>query len=316
MNYREIVRHVHWTRVDSAFEADLQYHHAARALFPQTYQGMVGFRLSWFLHVNPDTQFPRYIKTTDLQIRTGMLIGPIEDKHAANRLIELIESCFDLCRYYSILVQYPNAKACAYKEMGKCPAPCDGSISIEQYRRMIQWSAQVLADPAEYIREQTRRMQTAASELRFEVASKIKAYIDELSLLGKGPFRYAARLQDFQYLCFQYGPKPGTVKVFLILKGQIEQILCVIDEMFKPSDVMRIALTRSAEQSGDMEMPDVERIGIVANHLFTAKNVHGVFLSLAKVDEKSIAKAYRDLQKQAIVGESEDEGIVKELQAL
>ena len=133
-----------------------------------------------------ETHFPRYVKTTDLTIRTGELIGPIEDKHAANRLIELVESCFDLCRYYNILVESPNGKACAYKEMGKCPAPCDGSISIEQYRRMIEWSAKVLADPAEYIREQTRRMQSAAAELRFETASKIKAYIDELSQLAKG----------------------------------------------------------------------------------------------------------------------------------
>ena len=316
VNYREIVRNVHWTRVDSAFEADVQYHDVARQLFPQTYQGMVGFRPAWFLHVNPDANFPRYIKTTDLMIRTGQLLGPIEDKHAANRLIELIESCFDLCRYYNILIESPNGKACAYKEMGKCPAPCDGSISIPQYRRMIEWSAKVLADPAEYIRQQTHRMQTAARELRFEQASKIKAYIDELSQLGKGSYRHVGRLQEFQHLCFQHGPKVGTVKVFLILRGQIEQVICLVNDAFKPADVMRIALTSAAEKTNEMDLPAVERIGIVSNHLFTAKNLHGVFLPLAKLDEKSIAKAYRDLQKQAVDDESEDEGIIKELQAL
>jgi excinuclease UvrABC nuclease subunit len=316
VNYREIVRNIRWTRVDSAFEADLCYFEAARLVFPHSYQGMVGFRPAWFLHVNPDTNFPRYLKTTDLLIRTGQLIGPIEDKHAANRLIEIAESCFDLCRYYTILVEAPHGKACAYKEMGRCPAPCDGSISIQQYRRMIQWSAEVLPDPAAYIREQTRRMQQAAAELRFETAAKIKAYIDELSQLGKGPYRQMGRLADFELLSFQRGPKPGSMKVFLILQGMISPVLGVIGETFKPAEVMRVALETAANAKKDLDQPGVERIGIVAHHLFSAKNTHGVFLRLSHIDEKAIAKAYRDLQKQAVAEENDEEGIVKELQVL
>jgi excinuclease UvrABC nuclease subunit len=313
VNYREIVRQIHWTRVDSAFEADVCYYEAARQLFPQSYRGMVGFRPAWFVHVNPDTPFPRYTKTTELTIGTGQLLGPIEDKHASNRLIELIESCFDLCRYYNILVESPRGKACAYKEMGKCPAPCDGSISIEQYRRMIEWSAAVVADPAEYLREQTRRMQAAAAEQRFEIAGKIKAYIDELSQLGKGSFRYLGRLGEFVYLCFQRGPKAGSMKVFLITPGEIEQMLCVTGEGFKAADVLRVALARAAEPMVPVDAAGAERIGVVAHHLFSAKNTQGVFLPLGKVDEKSILKAYRDLQKQVVVEEVEEEGIVKEL---
>ena len=316
VNYRDIVRHVHWTRVDSAFEADACYYEAARRLFPDSYQGMVGFRPAWFIHVNPDASFPRYTKTIDLLIRTGVLIGPIEDKHAAARLIELIESCFDLCRYYNILIEAPNGKACAYKEMGKCPAPCDGSISLPQYRRLIEWSARVVTEPADYIREQTRRMQQAAAELRFETAAKIKAYIEELSQLGKGPFRHAGRLQDFQYLCLQRGPQAGTMKVFLLTPGQIQMILCVLNENFKPSEVMRLALSGAADQTTELDPSGVERIGIISHHLFSAKATHGVFLPLATLDEKSIAKAYRDLQKQPAAEETEGEGIVKELQAL
>jgi excinuclease UvrABC nuclease subunit len=199
--------------------------------------------------------------------------------------------------------------------MGKCPAPCDGSISIEQYRRMIEWSAAVLPAPAEYIREQTRRMQQAAGELRFETASKIKAYIDELSQLGKGPYRHVMRLTEFAYLSFQRGPKPGSMKIFLITGRSIAIISCVIHENFKASEVMRLALTTAAERVEELDQPGVERIGIVAHHLFSAKNTHGVFLPLAKIDEKLIAKAYRDLQKQAVVEESDEEGIVKELQS-
>jgi len=76
-------------------------------------------------------------------------------------LIEIAEDAFDLCRYYNVLVEAPGARACAYKEMGKCPAPCDGSISMEQYRGMVEWSAQGMVDPATLVRDHTRRMQQA-----------------------------------------------------------------------------------------------------------------------------------------------------------
>src|SRR3954464_8204700 len=88
VDYRDLVRRVSWRRVDSAFEADWVYYEAARRVFPRTYQGMVGFRPAWFVHVNPEARFPRYTKTTDLTIKSGLLIGPVEDKHAAARLMQ------------------------------------------------------------------------------------------------------------------------------------------------------------------------------------------------------------------------------------
>jgi excinuclease UvrABC nuclease subunit len=314
--YRDLVRSVSWTRVDSAFEADLLYHDIARQTFPESYQGMLGFRPAWFVHLNPATAFPRYLKTTDLSIRTGTLVGPIEDKHAAARLIQLVEDCFDLCRYYNILVESPNALACAYKEMGKCPAPCDGSISMDQYRVLIQLSLKVLLDPADYVREQERRMGQAAAELRFEIAAKIKTYIEQLSQLGRGPFRFAWALAGFQFLSLQRGPGVGKVKVFLVTPGQVECLCGLLGDKFKAADVLRLALETAADRPTRPDAPGIERIGIVAHHLFAAKNTSGIFLPLATIDEKAILKAYRDLQKQATPEDGDEEGIVRELQSM
>jgi len=224
VNYRDLVRHIHWRRVDSAFEADWIYYEIARRIFPDTYRGMVGFRPAWFVHVNPAADFPRYTKTIDLAGKSGLLLGPVEDKHAAARLIELLEDAFDLCRYYNILMQAPHGKACAYKEMGKCPAPCDGSISMEQYRAMISRSAAAAVDATQIIHEAQTRMAAAAKELHFEVAGKNKAFIDKLAELGKGPFRYLRELHDFQWISLQRGPRAKTAKVFLICQGRVEAL--------------------------------------------------------------------------------------------
>lgn len=320
VDYRQLVRRVRWRRVDSAFEADWIYFEVARQVFPQSYQGMVGFRPAWFLHVDPDAPFPRYGKTIDLSPRTGEFLGPIEDKHAAGRLIEMVEDAFDLCRYYNVLTESPHGRACAYKEMGKCPAPCDGGISMEQYRRLVDYSLRALIDPAEMVREQTRRMQSAAAELRFELAAKIKAYIDLLNQFGKGPFRYMSRLRDFAWLAFQHGPRParGDAKIFLITPGRVEPILCICAEPVRPSEILRAALIAADEQEDEpFDLIGAQRIGIVSQHLFSPKSTHGAFLRMAEIDEKSIAKACRDLRKQSVSEEeSEGEGVMKELQSL
>ncbi len=317
VNYRQIVRRISWRRVDSAFEADVVYLAVARQFFPKTYAGMTGLRPAWFVHVDPQADFPRYIRTIDLAHTEGTYLGPLEDKNDAQKLIEQIEDWFDLCRYYHILVEYPHGKACAYKEMGKCPAPCDGSISIEQYRRLIEWSLATLVNPDEMIRAQQDRMQLAAKELRFEAAAKIKAYIDSLSQLGKGPFRHVRRLQDFQFLTLQRGPRDRTAKAFLITPGRVEEIAGLISEPVRPAELLRVAFTLAHERAAaPIDPAGAERIGIVAHHLFLAKSTHGVFLPLDKIDEDAVTKAYRDLLKQKPTETAEGEGVLKELQAL
>lgn len=316
VNYRELVRRVYWTRVDSAFEADLVYLDAARAIFPQTYRGLMGIEPAWFVHVDPEQRFPRYTKTIDLD-KKGILIGPIQDKHAAARFVQLIEDAFDLCRYYNVLTQAPHGRACAYKEMGKCPAPCDGSISMEQYRQMVRWSAEVAVDPAPYLREHEERMQAAAMDLNFEAAARIKQYIDQVAQFGKGPFKFARRLEDFRFLSVQPGPSAGLCKLFLITPGSVQLTACLVGPPISASYLLRQVLQVAQATPGDTTPQGVQRLGIVADHLLRPRKSGGIFLPLDHLDDRSLARAYRDLQKQKAAPEdSDDEGVVKELQQI
>lgn len=323
VDYRQIVRKVHWRRVYSTFEADAVYLEAARQFFPQTYRGMTGFQPAWFLHVDPDAPFPRYTRTIDLEIDSGQLIGPIEDRQSASHLIEEVADWFDLCRYYNILTQSPHGAPCAYKEMGKCPAPCDGSISMDHYRMLVEWSAQSLVAPETLLQDAARRMKQAAAALSFESAAKIKQYADSLGQLGQGPYRHVRRFRDFKFLSIQRGPRQNTAKAFLITPGQIEEVACLIDVPKIPAELMRYVLSLGADRTIDSLDPiGAERVGLVAHHLFqSAKSAQGVFLPLDSIDEKSIIRAFRDVQKQKLDEPTENEaeyseGVMKEIEAL
>ncbi len=316
VNYRELVRRVHWVRVNNTFESDWVYLEAARLCFPAQYEKLLGFRPAWFIHVNSEAEFPRYTKTTDLSLKAGQYFGPMEDKSVASRLIEMLEDAFDLCRYYNILVQSPKGLPCAYKEMGKCPAPCDGSISSEQYRRLIEWSMRAITDPAELIREHTARMKSAAADLRFETAGKIKQYIDELAAMHRGPMQFVGRLADFAFVSLQHSQNERSAEVFLISSGAIEQIATILSEAGVCDELMATIFRRAeAFTTVAIERSAQERIAVVSAQLFATKKSRGAFVRLGELNETTLVKAYSELQKQTQTEtDANEEGIVKELQ--
>jgi hypothetical protein len=307
VNWAELVRGVRWAAVDSEFEADWVYLRAARRFFPAIYQQIIEKNQAWFVHVDPDAEFPRYVRSTALNAEEGICLGPFPDRNAAGKLIELVEDAFDLCRYYNILTQSPHGKACAYKDMEKCPAPCDGSISIEQYRRLIEISVAGLAEPERLIEEHTRRMEQAAAELRFETAGKIRAYISQLAQIGKGALRCAKPLGEFAFVTVQRGPRKGQAKVFLILPDRIEPVMCIRDaatrrggfqgERFDAQEAVnylhnRAGGVRAAAASADC-------IGLVARHLFSTKANGGVFIPLFELTDVMLADACVRLARRA-----------------
>lgn len=115
------------------------------------------------------------------------LIGPFAGPKRARRWTEMVIDLFDLCRYDHLLAQTPSATACVYKQMGKCPAPCDGSEPLESYRERFR-SAALFYGPAARaeLDRCTQRMQEAASQLRFEEAAALKDRIAAIGSLDTG----------------------------------------------------------------------------------------------------------------------------------
>lgn len=304
-DYRAVVRRIYWRRVDSPFEADWVYLEAARRVFPQSYQGMLGFRPAWWLHVDTQADVPRYAKITDPSGKGGAVLGPMEQKHAAGRLIEMVEDLFDLCRYEHILAEAPHGKACAYKEMGKCPAPCDGSITMGSYRHMLQRSIDALGDPGAFVEEQRLRMEQAAQGRQFEAAGKIKAYIEELERLGKGAYEHVRPLGRFIYVAIEPGRRAGTARVFLIRGGRIEEICGLIGVPTATAAAMMQVLGREDAAAPDAQ--SVERMAMVTHHLYAGRRSRGVILHIEQVNERSLKAAWRHILRQP-----EAEGVEKE----
>jgi hypothetical protein len=77
-----------------------------------------------------------------------------------------------------------------------------------------------------------------------------------------------------------------------------------------------VALERAAGQPKTVQdTTRAEHVGIATHHLLSGKSGGGAFLRLDAVDEKAIAKAYREVLRQPEPQEVEGEGVIKELQS-
>ncbi|HVP11895.1 MAG TPA: hypothetical protein VMV94_12005 [Phycisphaerae bacterium] len=229
-NLGEIARHIHWRPTFSRFETAWAHWQAARELNPAGYRETIAFGPAWFLCVNLADRTPRLVPVKETASGGVEAIGPFPTRRDVEEWQHMLEDAFDLCRYYHILEQAPHGQACAYFDMGKCPAPCNGSIPLEAYRRMM---ADALAFSAGHRQPRLavlqESMQAAARSLAFEKAASIRQTLDRAAALAEKPqYRHVCDLASCCWLAIQRGgparrsEKTALVKPFFIRSGAVE----------------------------------------------------------------------------------------------
>ncbi len=275
VDYRAVTRRVHYRPVASRFEADLVYLENARHFFPDRYEKLIRHWLCVDLHA----QHPRFIHIHQPRTDQGHCLGPLPTRAAAGQFIQLLEDLFDLCRYHEILVQGPHGTACSYKQMGKCPAPCDGSVSMDHYRAQVQ-QALALAQGSRqrFIDQWTDQMQQASGALAFEQAGRFKAMIDQARKADAPAYAFMQPAERFGYLVLQPGQGRRQVRAFAVhpnrvtflgelLRGDRQaQIHWLADTAARLLEAPVQPLTR----------PDAERLNLVAWHLVNSSDRPGI----------------------------------------
>ncbi len=170
-----IVRKVRYRVTRSAFESQWWYWQVTRWWRPGEYRKLLGFGPVWFLWFDASGAVPQ-IKVTERIWRDGdEMVGPWGSRREAQQALDGLIDLFDLCRYPEQVRRAPRGQACAYADMGRCDAPCDGSVPLEAYRERMQAAWRYACDgPSAWLTEARRRMQAAATELAFEQAALLK----------------------------------------------------------------------------------------------------------------------------------------------
>ncbi len=132
-------------------------------------------------------EFPRLTVTRERGADKARYFGPysgISQAYGAMRAVMKVFSLPDCKRVFPRDIG--KERPCLYKAMGRCVAPCDGSIGADEYRELIKKATHVLSGNArETIEELSCEMIAAAEELEFERAAKLRDSIEALRALSE-----------------------------------------------------------------------------------------------------------------------------------
>jgi DNA polymerase-3 subunit epsilon len=216
----EIVRGVRWRPVLAPFEGRWWYYRLARRMYPRDYRRLVGFGPAWFLHIDWQRPVPEPRVSERVWRDPGAFIGPWPARTQCQQALEGLWDLFDLCRHPEQVRRTPHGERCAYAEMGRCDAPCDGSVPLTAYtercRRAWAFAAGGVAD---WIAATEDAMRAAAAELAFERAGLLK---QQLAFARKWQSDWTPRVRPLERLNFLLcvaATRRKAWKLFLLREG-------------------------------------------------------------------------------------------------
>lgn len=115
----------------------------------------------------------------DIKDKRAKYFGPFSDSTAAYESINLLNKIYPLRKCRNV-----PKKECLYYHLGMCLAPCINKIQKEDYDSIIEKITKFYnGDASEVKRELVKKMNSLASELKFEEANECKIMIEYLDHL-------------------------------------------------------------------------------------------------------------------------------------
>ncbi len=291
VNLAEIARRLYWIETYGSFETLLTHWQQARVLYPREYRTLLGFGPAEFIRIDPTATTPRFTVTRDLRPDGARYLGPLPTRKSADAWVDMLADLFDLCRYYDVLEKSPHGEACAYFDMGKCPAPCNGTIGLNVYRDMISaaWDFS-MGRSTERIEKLRTDMQAAAGKLEFERAASIRGTIERAeSLRSKSEYRHMADLGGAAWLVIQRACSPRRVEKNTLVRPYIvsareihvgesvlwPEIASIIGEWMQRT--RNAATVAKLDPASPSNTASCERIWLLSRFLFQNEKAPGWF---------------------------------------
>ncbi|HOQ97530.1 MAG TPA: excinuclease ABC subunit UvrC [Anaerolineae bacterium] len=174
-----------------------------------------------YIKISMQEDYPRLTVTRRMLADGARYFGPFTNAKAVRTTLELVRHIFPyiLCKRE---ITGSDKRACLYYHIGRCPAPCTGAISREQYRELMAQIALFLEGRQGQILESLRkRMAAAAEALDFEQAAALRDQVAAVEAVIERQRVVSASLSDQDVIAFAREDGQACVQIFFVRGGKL-----------------------------------------------------------------------------------------------
>ncbi|WP_028182731.1 excinuclease ABC subunit UvrC [Salinispora arenicola] len=177
-----------------------------------------------YLAVTIDEEFPRLQVMRGAKRRGVRYFGPYSHAWAIRETLDLLLRVFPARTCSSGVFKRAGqvGRPCLLGYIGKCSAPCVGSVSAEEHRDIVNGFCDFMAGRTDVmVRRLEREMAEASAELEFERAARLR---DDLAALRRAMEKQTVVFgdgTDADVVAFADDPLEAAVQVFHVRDGRI-----------------------------------------------------------------------------------------------
>ncbi|MCL1874436.1 MAG: excinuclease ABC subunit UvrC [Clostridiales bacterium] len=173
-----------------------------------------------YIQLTTGEDFPRMLVSRRARNDGNRYFGPFVSVKSMRYAMSLIEKIFPLrnCANWQ-----SQQRACLNAHIGRCPAPCEGRISKEEYAQIVEQVILFLQGKTKEILSRTEReMKQAGMELRFEDAARLRDQLWALQEVRKQQeLDKSASGGNYDLLALAFGEDQCVVQVFFVRRGKV-----------------------------------------------------------------------------------------------
>ncbi len=176
-----------------------------------------------FIRVTLGEAFPRVMFSRTMKKDKSRYFGPFTSAGAVRDTIELINKIYKL-RNCSLSLPRDIGKdrPCLYYHIGQCPAPCQGLISSEEYRKSVDAAMEFLNGKYAPVLEMLQgKMEQASEEMNFEKAAEYRDLLNSVRQVAQRQKITHEDGEDKDVLAMAADSGDAVVQVFFIRGGKM-----------------------------------------------------------------------------------------------
>ena len=174
-----------------------------------------------YIKVTMNQEYPRLLQTRKREADGAKYFGPYSGMSVVYGVMGTLERALSIpmCKR-----QFPRdigkERPCIYKQLGRCMAPCDNSISAEDYYKIMQCAVNILrGNTRTAIADLTEQMLEHAENERFEDAARCRDAIESMKKLGEGQKIVGAPDDEYDVVGVYSDDLCTSISIFYVRSG-------------------------------------------------------------------------------------------------